>query len=115
MKSFKQFVSETKLNPSNPHEDYKEKSKALHQLSLNKDVDQAHVTQRKLDLDKEYSKLKEDGGAAGMGGSSGPTNNVSGGAVAGTGGKGGEPGVYLNKKKKSPILLPIGKRKSPQF
>ena len=53
-------VQESVLNPNDPHTDYKEKSKVLHQLSLNKDVDQAHVTQRKLDLDKEYSKVKKE-------------------------------------------------------
>jgi hypothetical protein len=53
-------VNETVLNPKDPHTDYKEKSKTLHQLSLNKDVDQQAVQQRKLDLDKEYSKLKEE-------------------------------------------------------
>jgi len=41
--------------------------------------------------------IKEDGAAAGM--SAGPTNVVGGGAIAGTGGKGGEPGVNLKKKK----------------
>ena len=51
---------ESALNPNDPHTDYKEKSKVLHQLSLNKDVDQAHVTQRKLDLDREYSKVKKE-------------------------------------------------------
>ena len=58
IKKFKQF-NESVLNPSDPHGDYKEKSKALHDLSLNKDVDQGHVQQRKLDLDKEYSKYKK--------------------------------------------------------
>lgn len=53
-------VNESALNPKDPHGDYKEKSKALHDLSMNKDVDQKAVTQRKLDLDKEYSKLKEE-------------------------------------------------------
>jgi hypothetical protein len=55
--------------------------------------------------------VKEDGGAA-MGGSAGPTNVVGGGAIAGTGGKGGEPGVNL-KKKKTPIVMPMGRRKPP--
>ena len=41
---------------------------------------------------------------------SGPTNVTATSAVAGTGGKGGEPGVDL-KKKKSPIVMPMGKRK----
>lgn len=57
-KKLKQYV-ESKLNPNDPHGDYKEKSKALHQLSLNKDVDQKQVQQRKLDLEKEYSSFKE--------------------------------------------------------
>jgi hypothetical protein len=54
--------------------------------------------------------VKEDGA---MGGSAGPTNAVGGGAIAGTGGKGGEPGVYL-KKKKSPVMMSIARRKPPQ-
>lgn len=49
-------IYESVLNPKDPHGDYKAKSKALHDLSLNKDVDQKAVTQRKLDLDKEYAK-----------------------------------------------------------
>ncbi len=53
-------LSETALNTKDPHGDYKEKSKALHQLSMNKDVDQEHVKQRKLDLDKEYSKYRKE-------------------------------------------------------
>ena len=36
--------------------------------------------------------------------SAGPTNAVSSGAIAGSGGKGGEPGVNL-KKKKTPVLM----------
>lgn len=52
--------------------------------------------------------ISEDAGAVA---SAGPTNVVSSGAIAGTGGKGGEPGVYL-KKKKSPILLPMTRRKN---
>ena len=59
-KGFKNVrIEETVLNPLDPHGDYKEKSKVLHQLSLDKQVDQKEVQQRKLDLDKEYSKLKE--------------------------------------------------------
>jgi hypothetical protein len=52
--------------------------------------------------------VSEDGA---MGGSVGPTNVVGGGAIAGTGGKGGEPGVYLPKRKKSAILMDMIKRK----
>jgi hypothetical protein len=52
--------------------------------------------------------VSEDGA---MGGSVGPTNVVGGGAIAGTGGKGGEPGVYLPRRKKSAILMNMIKRK----
>ncbi len=48
----------------------------------------------------------------GMGGgamSAGPTNVVSSGAIAGTGGKGGEPGVNL-KKKKTPVLMSLRRK-----
>jgi hypothetical protein len=44
---------ETALNPRDPQGDYAAKRKALHDLSLNKDVDQAAVLQRRLDLDRE--------------------------------------------------------------
>ena len=68
---------------------------------------------------KEYSKdscVKEDG----MGGgamSAGPTNVVGGGAIAGSGGKGGEPGVDLRKRKKAhnPVMMGMGHRKPPKI
>jgi hypothetical protein len=53
----------------------------------------------------------EDGGAVG---STGPANVVSGGAIAGTGEKGGEPGVYL-KRKRAVVVQPMQKRKSPKM
>jgi hypothetical protein len=46
-------VTETALNPRDPKGDYAAKRRALHDLSLNKDVDQAAVQQRRLDLDRE--------------------------------------------------------------
>jgi len=55
--------------------------------------------------------VKEDG----MGGgavSAGPTNVVGGGAIAGTGGKGGEPGV---SKKRNPVIKPMGRRNPPNM
>jgi hypothetical protein len=55
--------------------------------------------------------VKEDG----MGGgavSAGPTNVVSGGAIAGSGGKGGEPGV---SKKRNPVMKPMGRRNPPNM
>ena len=53
------------------------------------------------------------GGGAGAAAVAGPTNVQSSGAIAGTGGKGGEPGVDLRKRKRSDPRLPmgIGKRK----
>lgn len=54
--------------------------------------------------------VKEDGGA--MGGSAGPANAVSTGAIAGTGEKGGEPGV---SRKRSPIIKPMQKRNTPKM
>lgn len=56
------------------------------------------------------NKIHEDG----MGGgaiAAGPTNIVGSGAIAGSGGKGGEPGVDMKKRKKSPVLGSIYKRK----
>jgi hypothetical protein len=48
-----QGVAETALNPLDPKDDYEAKLKALYDLSLNKDIDQAAVLQRRLDLEKE--------------------------------------------------------------
>lgn len=60
-KTNEEYIGETALNPKDPHGDYKAKRKALDDLSKDKNVDQAHVQQRRLDLDKEYSKYhKED-------------------------------------------------------
>jgi hypothetical protein len=56
----KKQIEESKLNPVDPHKDYAVKSKVLQDLSRNKDVDQKSVQQRRLDLDKEYSKIKEE-------------------------------------------------------
>jgi len=66
---------------------------------------------------EEVEEITEDGGAGAVG-SAGPTA-VTGG-VAGIGAQGpksnqSEPGVYNNKrKKKSPILLGMVKRKPPK-
>jgi hypothetical protein len=54
--------------------------------------------------------VKEDGmGGGAMGGA--PANNVGAGNVAGTGGKGGEPGV---SKKRNPVMS-FYKRKQPKM
>ena len=56
--------------------------------------------------------INEDGmGAGAM--SAGSTNTQSSGAIAGTGGRGGEPGVNP-KKKKGPVLITMAKRKPTQ-
>ena len=52
--------------------------------------------------------VKEDG-AGGV--AAGPTNVVGGGAIAGSGGKGGEPGV---SKKRNPVMS-FFKRKQPKM
>ena len=52
--------------------------------------------------------VSEDGVAV-----AGPTNAVSSGAIAGAGGKGGEPGV--SKKRKSPVIISMAKRNSPKY
>lgn len=57
---------------------------------------------------KEF--VKEDG----MDGGVAPTNAVGGGNIAGTGGKGGEPGVNP-KKKKGPVLITMAKRNPPNM
>lgn len=64
-------------------------------------ADYAFVTR----LKEEY--IQEDGCAC----SAGPTNVVGSGAIAGTGGKGGEPGVG---KKRKPLLQDMAKRRLPQ-
>jgi hypothetical protein len=63
---------------------------------------------------KTFKKFLEEMGAGAVG-SAGPANNVGSGAIAGSGGKGGEPGVYLRKRRKhNPILMKMGTRKAPK-
>jgi len=57
---------------------------------------------------KEF--VKEDG----MGGGVVAANNVGSGNIAGSGGKGGEPGVNP-KKKKGPVLITMAKRNPPNM
>lgn len=57
--------------------------------------------------------VKEDGMGAGVA-VPGPTNVVGTGAIAGSGGKGGEPGVYLPRRKNSPVMLNTFRRKAPK-
>jgi hypothetical protein len=53
MQQYMEDISETALNPKDLKGDYEAKRRALHDLSLNKDVDQQAVLQRRLDLDRE--------------------------------------------------------------
>ena len=53
--------------------------------------------------------MLEDGAAV-----PGPGNAISTGAIAGSGGKGGEPGVNL-KKKKRVVMAPTFTRKPPKM
>lgn len=46
--------------------------------------------------------------------SAGPSNVVSGGAIAGTGEKGGEPGVHLKRKRKV-VIAPMARRQKPNM
>jgi len=59
---------------------------------------------------KTFKELREDGMAGGV---PGPSNIVSGGAVAGTGGKGGEPGVNP-KRKRRVVIQPMARRAPPK-
>lgn len=69
---------------------------------------------KKRERQVQYFKhMGEDGGAAGAV-ASGPGNAVSTGAIAGTGGKGGEPGVNL-KKKNRVVLMTTLTRKPPKM
>ena len=59
--------------------------------------------------------MSEMGAGAVGGGAPGPTNVVGGGDIAGTGGKGGEPGVDMRKRRKkmqTPVMR-FMKRKNP--
>ena len=68
---------------------------------------------KKRERQVQYFKhMKEDGGA--MGGSAGPANAVSTGAIAGTGEKGGEPGVSRTRKR-SPVVKTLFARKPPKM
>ena len=128
MKSFKQFINESEalsLNYGNSSVHFSKqaavnRAKKLHasghknvtiEVKHHPSIGTIHI------VDHEgKGKINEMGaGGAGGGGAvaAGPTNVVSGGAIAGTGGKGGEPGVDLRKKRKrhDPRMMGMGKRK----
>jgi len=57
---------------------------------------------------KSFRQFREDAGGIAA---PGPVNAVSTGAIAGTGGKGGEPGV--NMKKKNKVVIQTMTHRSP--
>jgi hypothetical protein len=63
---------------------------------------------------KSFKQFMEDGGAV----AAAPANVAGSGAIAGIGqppgSKYGEPGVHP-KKKKTPIIAPMGRRKLPKM
>ena len=63
---------------------------------------------------KTFKEFINEDGAAAVGGSAGPTVTVGSGAIAGTGGKGGEPGVHMPRRKKSPIMMTLARRNPPK-
>lgn len=63
---------------------------------------------------KSFKQFINEDGMGGGAVAAGPTNIVGGGAIAGSGGKGGEPGVDLRKKKRSPVMGYF-KRKTPNL
>jgi len=134
MKSFKQYIKEEAYSKGScVKEDHvKELESGLKQLDSH-DYNTIHNLMMKISKDNNVSSKtlhddfknkhgkipddwikqkfqKEDGMGAGAV-ATGPTNVVGGGAIAGTGGKGGEPGVNLKKKKRNPILMGMQSRK----
>jgi hypothetical protein len=59
---------------------------------------------------KSFKQFREDAGGIAA---PGPVNAVSSGAIAGTGEKGGEPGVNM-KKKSRVVIQPMAHRISPK-
>lgn len=60
---------------------------------------------------KTFKQFINEDGMGGGAIAAGPTNVVGSGAIAGSGGKGGEPGVHLPRRKKSPVMGTIRRRK----
>ena len=60
---------------------------------------------------KSFKQFREDAGGIAA---PGPVNAVSTGAIAGTGEKGGEPGVNMKKKNKV-VIQPMTHRSPPKM
>jgi hypothetical protein len=61
---------------------------------------------------KSFKQFINEDGMGGGAIAAGPTNVVGSGAIAGSGGKGGEPGVHMKKRKNSPVMGYIRRRKT---
>ena len=79
---------------------------------LNKKIQNRQQGLNRAHTDKRYYKDEQGVAEEGMAAGVVPANNVGAGNIAGSGGKGGEPGVNKNKKK-GPVLIQMAKRKSP--
>jgi hypothetical protein len=60
---------------------------------------------------KSFKQFINEDGMGGGAIAAGPTNVVGSGAIAGSGGKGGEPGVDMKRRRKSPVMGSIRRRK----
>jgi hypothetical protein len=125
MKSFKQFVIEAdKKDTIILDIPLMIRVLELAREDIKSDMDLHRVVERLIDIrnkgtltmdDYDFianikeSYMKEDGMAV-----AGPTNVVGNGAIAGSGGKGGEPGVNLKKKRKV-VLQPMRLRAPPRM
>lgn len=125
MKSFKQFVIECDMKDTIALDiPLMIRVLELAREDIKSDMDLHRVVERLIDIrnkgtltmdDYNYianikeSYMNEDGIAV-----PGPTNVVGTGAIAGSGGKGGEPGVNLKKKNKV-VLQPMRLRAPPQM
>ena len=63
---------------------------------------------------KTFKEFVNEDGMGGGAIAAGPTNIVGSGAIAGSGAKGGEPGVDLKRSTRNPIMGPTYRRKQPQ-
>lgn len=115
MKSFKSFIAEADKKDTVTFDiPLLIRALELAREDIKTDMDLHRVVERLIDIRNKgvltmddynfIAGIKEEVMAVG------PTNVTSTSSMAGTGGKGGEPGVDL-KKKKSPIVMPMGKRK----
>ena len=125
MKSFKQFVTEADKKDTITFDiPLMIRVLELAREDIKSDMDLHRVVERLIDIRNKgsltmddynfianikESYMKEDGMAV-----PGPTNVVGTGAIAGSGGKGGEPGVNLKKKNKV-VLQPMRLRAPPRM